>query len=85
MADCGCSIPPDLPPDFRIGPPRSPGRHRIELADTGDALKLDDTEDAVVGSLRSRASFSPPPRTPNGLDLKVRRGAPETDLDLHIR
>jgi hypothetical protein len=39
----------------------------MELADTEDALKFDDTKDAVVGSLRSRASLRPLPRTPREL------------------
>jgi hypothetical protein len=46
-------------------PPKRSGRaalnaDRRELADAGDALKLNDTEDAVVGPLRSRASFKTP-------------------------
>jgi hypothetical protein len=44
-----------------------------EFADSGDALKLDDTEDAVVGSPHSRPNRKPPPRTCNGFDIGQRR------------
>jgi hypothetical protein len=45
----------------------------MELADTADALKLDDTEDAVVDLKNDRPTrpLRLPPRTPHGLDLKV--------------
>ena len=46
-----------------------------ELDDTGDALKLDDTEDAVVGPVRSEPQTSS--RTRNGFDLG--RAAPDAD------
>jgi hypothetical protein len=48
----------------------------LELARTGDALKLADTED-VVGPLRTGTNFRPPPRTRNGFDLG--RAAPDAD------
>jgi hypothetical protein len=40
-------------------------------------MEFADTADAVVGSLRSRGSLSPPPRTLDGFDLG--RAAPNAD------
>jgi len=82
MADCG-RFPLRPPARPRIGPPpisELGTGNRRELADTGDALKCDDTENAVAdpqNDAPTRASQTLLPARPHGFDLG--RAAPHTD------